>query len=296
VSPPPPPPPPPPARRIGCLRLTFLLTWRSLLQQSRRPLIVVTNIALPVFAAALLAGLNAGQPFFAISAAGIADTCNQRVAMSLLGLSLVAMATSVAVFKDERVVFFREASELPQPWQCLAYFAAKDAAMLPTALAASAAFTFLFHALSAPAGGFGLFYAPFLGTYLTCMGLGFLVSLLFPRGNTVVIGCTVVFVALIFGGTVITLADFESRFVPLNYAPYISYVRYALEALYVGELANFAGAASLFGIDLAAYAKTAFGWRYGTYAENVGILFAYAALAHLAALAAIVFVDRDKRR
>ena len=83
---------------------------------------------------------------------------------------------------------------------------------------------------------------------------------------------------------------------PLNYAPYISYVRYALEALYVGEIANFAGAASLFGIDLGAYAKAAFGWTTNTYAKNVGILFAYAALAHLAALAAIVFVDRDKRR
>jgi len=294
--PPPPPTPTPPTRRIGCLHLTALLTWRSLLQQSRRPLIAVTNIALPVFAAALLAGLNAGQAFFTVSAAGLTDTCNQRAAMSLLGLSLVSMATSVSVFKDERTVFFREASELPQPAHALAYFCGKDLAMLPTSLAATAAFTFLFHALSAPAGGYSQFFAPYLGTYLTCQGLGFLVSLLFPRGNTVVIGCTVVFVALIFGGTVITLNDFQGRFVPLNLAPYVSFIRYALEALYVGELANFSAAAALFGIDLSAYALTALGWTVGTYGKNVGILFGYAAGAHVAALAAIVLVDRDKRR
>jgi HrpA-like RNA helicase len=51
--------------------------------------------------------------------------------LAAIAISLVGMATFLNVFSTERIVYWREASTLPQPAQTVAYFVGKDLAMLP---------------------------------------------------------------------------------------------------------------------------------------------------------------------
>lgn len=46
-------------------------------------------------------------------------------------MGLTGVASFLPVFGSERVVYWREASALPQPRHTIAYFVGKDLAMLP---------------------------------------------------------------------------------------------------------------------------------------------------------------------
>ena len=51
--------------------------------------------------------------------------------MCVIAMGLTGVATFLPVFGSERIVYWREASALPQPLHTLAYFIGKDLAMLP---------------------------------------------------------------------------------------------------------------------------------------------------------------------
>jgi ABC-type multidrug transport system ATPase subunit len=283
---------------IGFLSLTVLLSARSLQRQARRPLIILTNLLLPMLAAAILAGLNIGTPMFSLSSAGhIRDRTIQYDANALLGLSLVSVGASVGVFKDDRAVFFREASELPVLMHSAAVFCSSALAMAPTSLAAVTAFTTIYHALSEPAASFLSYYVPFLGTYLAAAGFSYLVAILLPRSNVVVTACVVIFVNVILGGTFITLNEFKSKPVPMNLAPSVSYIRYALEALFAAELNCFVGSSAVLSVDLALYADSIYGFQLGQVAisRDTGILFGIAGALHLLGLLGLVLAERGKK-
>ena len=64
------------------------------------------------------------------------DQILSRGSMSCIAMGLTAVASSIRVFGNERVVYLREASSLPQPYHSIAYFLAKDLSYLPNALIA----------------------------------------------------------------------------------------------------------------------------------------------------------------
>ena len=215
--------------------------------------------------------------------------------MAVLGLSLVSVTSCVATFR-EQAVYFREASELPQPLQTTAYWAGKSLAALPTALASSALFTFVYHLLATPLGDFATYFAVFLGVYLCCAAYAYLVAILFPNSNAIVIGASIVFASVVLGGSIITLRDLLTRSFPLSTAPYVSYCRYALEAIFVAEIDKYTPAAAVFGFDLDAYASRAYGFKMGSYGVDVGILYALAAILQLCVLLSLHLKGRDKKR
>jgi hypothetical protein len=51
--------------------------------------------------------------------------------MCVIAMGLTGVASFIPVFGTERIVYWREASALPQPRHTVAYFLGKDLAMLP---------------------------------------------------------------------------------------------------------------------------------------------------------------------
>jgi len=83
---------------------------------------------------------------------------------------------------------------------------------------------------------------------------------------------------------------------PLCWLPYISYVRYALEALYVGEVVNYQSIVELQGVDLANNVWDTFGYELDAYPRDVATVFAFGLAFRLITVAAMVLKDRDKKR
>ena len=83
---------------------------------------------------------------------------------------------------------------------------------------------------------------------------------------------------------------------PLCWLPYISYNRYALEALYVGEIVEYQDIVELQGVDLAAQTYDTFGYRLDAYSQDVAIMFAFGVVFRLLAVLVMIVKDRDKKR
>lgn len=142
---------PPPHEPVAFVRLVWLYFWRSLSQQLRHPVVAVINNALVFVAAIFLAVVYYGDPSyvppeplqaFAGCPTQVAQGCqvciqesgdqiSARGIMCVIAMGLTGVATFLPVFGSERIVYWREASALPQPLHTLAYFLGKDLAMMP---------------------------------------------------------------------------------------------------------------------------------------------------------------------
>jgi len=283
---------------VGLLPLTHLFFLRAVRQQLRHADAIRINLALPAFAGALLSALNVGVPVFQLTFPnGISDQIVQRNAMALLGLSLAAVTSNIAIFRADRAVYLREAAELPQPRHTVAYFVGKDVSMLPTVFLGSLVFTFTYYVLGEQQAPFSTYYATFLVTYYVSAAWAYLVAIALPRSNAVVVGASIVFANLLLGGSVITLVDFNSRTPPLNVAPAASYIRYALEALYVGEVQLYVAPFAVCCGSMATYVSNAYGYRLGWagYGRNLVILLGYGLALRVLALAVLLLKDRRKK-
>lgn len=211
---------------------------------------------MPVLSAVFLAAMYMGEPAFAAprpieafigcpSAVGPAcqaclfhaqDTIMNRGVMAVITVGLAAVSTFLPVFGAERVVLRREAAALPQPRHIVAYFAGKDGAHGVQLMLGPFLFTAVYVLLAAPRASFWRYFGVYATVYWCASGVAYLVSVLAPAGVQQLIGVTVVFAAAMFAGGQPTLAAMRLKAIPLRYLPPLSFMRYALEAVYVGEV------------------------------------------------------------
>jgi ABC-type branched-subunit amino acid transport system ATPase component len=312
ANPPPPPRPIPPP----FWRQVRLYASRSLVQQGRNPFAVVLYNGLTIIAAFAFAALfynsdSFGAPVPLGALAGcvpdVAKFCQALTAsngdelpthsfLAAIAISLVGMATFLNVFSTERIVYWREASTLPQPAQTVAYFVGKDLAMLPQMAVGPLLFGLSFFALTTPRAPFGAYYGTFLALYWVASAYGYLVSALVPPALAQLAGVVAVFTTAMFSGGVPTLKAMREKGFPLAWLPWVAFTRYGTEALYVVEAREYAPAVALNGLEMKNLAMDNYGWDLDAFGADIVALVIMGALLRAVALAALVVMNRDKKR
>lgn len=308
-------PAPPPHDPVGFWRLTWLIFMRSVTQQMRHPLSIAINNALPAVTALFLAALywgtvsySAPQPIEAFTGcpAQVASGCQvclaaagdnilNRGVMTVIGLSLTGVATFLTVFLPQRIVYWREASTGSR-WFSLAYFVGNDLAWLFQLLLGPLVFTVAYEALTTPRMSFAHYYVAFLGVYFCASGIGHITAIAAPPSLAQLVGVVATFSFAMFSGGQPTLREMQGKWIPLRWAPSISFLRYALEALYVGEVQEYAAAVQTQGVDLAQLVDSNFGYDINAYSKDIAIVFAYGVALRLVAIAVLHVMHSNKKK
>lgn len=298
------------------LRLIYLFFRRSLTQQWRKPSSFLLANILPLVSALFLAAVYIGQPAFSAPSpiqafdgcpAEIGTTCQtclfssqdtilNRGIMTIIAVGLAAVSTFIPVFGSEKVVYWREASALPQPLHTVSYFVGKDLAQLPQSMLGPFIFTLTYDILAAPRASFWKYYLVFFVVYQCAAAFGYLISVLVPGSAAQLAGVTTIFGFATFAGAQPTLKEMLSRFVPLCYMPSISFMRYALEAIYSIEVETYRNIVALQGLDLDAVVEDTLGFDITTFAQNLTILGTFGLVVRGLALVAMLLKDREKKR
>ena len=168
---------------------------------------------------------------------------------------------------------------------------------------------------------------------MVLIGISFLVSIIAPESLNQLIGVVAVFALTCFAGGMPPLASLDHKVIPLRYFYHVSYLRYALEAFYVGEVrgcpmksivrfqvtpalemiwgtrfftryfcfnvcsqaTEWADRVERSGIDFDEFLETTYGYHLDTYAMNIGICLGWGVGFRLCALLAMMFKDRAKK-
>ena len=105
-----------------------------------------------------------------------------------------------------------------------------------------------------------------------------------------------VFSSALFAGGNPTLLQLYAMAPPLNLLPHISFIRYALEALYVAEVAEWDDVAwKIQGLSLASYVRDTYGYELGVAVERVTLVLLYGAIMRVVSLGLLVVCDKNKK-
>ena len=292
-----------------------LFCLRSLSQQGRNPFAIglyngLTVIAGFVFAVLFYNADSFGSPVPKGALVGCVDEaasfCQKLTAsqgdqlpthsfLAAISISLVGMATYLTVFSAERIVYWREASALPQPLHTVAYFVGKDLAMIPQMLLGPLVFALSFFALTTPRAEFGLYYVAFLALYWVASSYGYIVSALIAPNLAQLAGVVAVFATAMMSGGVPSLKDMRAKGFPLGTLTNVMFPRYGVEALYVIEAQQYAPAVALTGLNMTTLAMDEYGWDLNAYATDIGVLVAMGFILRGVALVALIVMNRDKK-
>ena len=301
---------PPPFTPVSFAMLIWLTFRRSLVQQLRHPARIALDNAMPVLSAVFLAAMYMGEPAFAApqpieafascpATIGPAcqaclfhsqDTILNRGVMAIITIGLAAVSSYLPVFGAERVVLRREAAALPQPRHVIAYALGKDFAYWPQHMLGPFLFTAVYVMLAAPRASFWRYYGVYATVYWCASGVAYLVSVMAPAGVQQLIGVTIIFGMAMFAGGQPTLAAMRLKAIPLRYLPMFSFMRYALEALYVGEVILYDTIVTLQGLDLPSVVAESLGFNVHAYFGNVILLVVYGILMRGLAIAVMVAI------
>jgi hypothetical protein len=294
-----------------------LFCRRSLVQQVRAPFNIALYNGLTIIAAGIFAWLYYGKdpyvpPFpvraFAGCAPVVASACQLsqsyngdgllvRSFLATIAISLVGMATFLQVFSQERVVYWREASTLQQPWHTIAYFIGKDAAMLPQMLLGPFVFGLSFFALAAPRADFGLYYIIFLGLYFASSAYGYVISAVVPPSLAFLAGVVAIFTTAMVSGAVPSLKDMRTKMFPLYWLPDVAFERYGVEALYLYEVDTYKDIINLQGLKLEKLISSNYDYdQPEAVPRKIAIIFLFGFVLRLVALALLLVVNADKKK
>lgn len=197
----------------GFFSLTWLYLKRALMQQARSKKAIATDLVMCFVAAGALALVYKGSPMYkppyskhnldgcpgdtaSLCQACLSASVDQilaRASMTCIAVGLTGVSSMVRIFGRERVVYFREASGLPQPRHTLAYFLGKDISMLPQMFIAPFLYTIVYYSSTTPSAPFSVYYAVILALYYTSSAFAFLVSVIAAPSGAQLIGVVIVF-------------------------------------------------------------------------------------------------------
>lgn len=225
----------------------------------------------------------------------IADQILNRASMVCIALGLVGVASMIRIFGAERVMYFREASGLPQPRHTFGYFLGKDLSMIPEMVLAPFFFNLIYNTLNTPRAAFSTYYWIMLGMYFTSVGYAHLVAVVAPSALAQLLGVVAVFGNAMVAGGAPPLKQMEDKFFPLNVLPSVSYIRYALEAMYVGEVVEYKELVTLQGINLESHLEDTFGYDIGAYGRDVACIFLIGVVVRVMAVVIMWLKDKNKK-
>ena len=183
----------------------------------------------------LVLGLFIGWLFFRLG--DTQSTINERTSLIYMSITIIAayeMLAALTVFLSQREILYRERDSGFYPTS--AYWLAKQLSLLPFQLFYPAVFIFLIYWLSGLQTvwyKFGIFFGiiEFVGLY--CSSFGLVIGAFFPPSIAITLGPFTTVLALISSGF---LVNFENIVIPIRYVTYLSFTRWAYEALLQNEM------------------------------------------------------------
>ncbi|KAL0480512.1 ABCG28 [Acrasis kona] len=166
----------------------------------------------------------------------LSDPIGGQNGSSMLALVLVATMASLRVFGKEKAVFIREGES---GLNVFSYFWAKDIAALPGIIVSPLIFMSLFYTVVQPHATFIEYYGYFFLVYWASYGLGYCISILYKPHIAQLAAVVHIFILNIISGAVMPWPAIQNLFVPLCYAPYISFLFYSYYVLYVIEIQSY---------------------------------------------------------
>mmetsp|Transcript_64104 Transcript_64104/g.139514 ORF Transcript_64104/g.139514 Transcript_64104/m.139514 type:complete len:163 (+) Transcript_64104:1-489(+) len=162
---------------------------------------------------------------------------------------------------------------------------------MPVLFASPTLFLWFYYQLLTPLAHSYLNYAIFFGVYWTAAGFGYLISVIVPPSQAQLAGVLSVLSNMMFSGA-------NPRFHQLKellgglllYPTYLSFIRWAQEAFYVGEVRQYA---DIFDVEG--------GLSYYSYSLDdlplcLGMLFLIGFVVRFLALLALIIFHRDKKQ
>jgi hypothetical protein len=157
-----------------------------------------------------------------------------------------------------------------------------------------AVFNLAYYFIVSPRADFWMYYAVFCGVYWCASAFAYLTSILASPALAQLLGVTLVFANAMFAGAGPTYQEMKDLGPPLGYLPEISYMRYGLEAIYVGEVTQFQADVSGAGLSLDTMVQ-ALGFDMTSFNLNIGVLFVFGLVLRLLSCLAMCVCDRDKK-
>ncbi|KAL6078973.1 ABC drug exporter AtrF [Balamuthia mandrillaris] len=166
-----------------------------------------------------------------------ADTISSQSMLTCLAIGLTAVATSLGVFGNERLVFWRESSSGMSE---TAYFIGKNLAGFFSITLPPLLYMAIFYWLTTPDVPFEKWYGVLVCVQFVCVGMAYLISILIKPERSLIVGVVVVFVCIIISGYNPRLSTIKNDYgVAGEIVSGLSFARWGMEALYLCEVTEF---------------------------------------------------------
>ena len=215
------------------------------------------------------------------------DTYVTQWMLTSLALGLTAIASALGTFGNEKLVFWRESSVGTSD---TAYFLGKDIANILSVIIPPGLYTLIYYPITQPVLPLLQMYWILLAVQYVCIGVSYFISVIMKGSTSLVIGVVYIFVSIILSGFHPNMNDLHKNLGEVGLiATWWSYARWAMEALYVGEVNQYKGIYEIqSGLSL---------WRYNgnSYWRNLIILVVMGVIARLLSWIGLKSVDSQKR-
>eukprot|EP01119_Soliformovum_irregulare_P018968 TRINITY_DN5922_c0_g1_i1.p1 TRINITY_DN5922_c0_g1~~TRINITY_DN5922_c0_g1_i1.p1 ORF type:complete len:966 (-),score=184.84 TRINITY_DN5922_c0_g1_i1:909-3488(-) len=169
------------------------------------------------------------------------DPIAPQASLSILAVSLCAVASSLRVFGSEKANFKRESASGASTE---AYYFGKTLGHLPVIFVAPFLFLLPFYSMAPVVGSFGIHYIIIVMCYFSSAGIAYVVSIVIKPTSSQLVAILVILSSMTFSGANPTLTQLkENALIPkvsdtslLFYPSYVSFIRWTQELYYLVEI------------------------------------------------------------
>jgi ABC-type multidrug transport system ATPase subunit len=163
----------------------------------------------------------------------IDDPIISEASLTCMAIGMTGITAALRVFGNEQIVYWREASA---GMSTTSYFVAKNIVHAIFIIISPMLYLAPFLTFVSARASILSYYRVLVVVQFTTTGLGYLVTMVTPSGLAQLAGVVVVLVMAMFGGAQPTLVQINEMFPLLRIVPYMSYIRWGQEALYIQEI------------------------------------------------------------
>jgi len=230
----------------------YMCLKRALIQQMRSIPQLLTDLFLVMLGALIIANSFKDRYFVGPVAKQLSDMCPSQirflcevplsdpirpiVTMILLAIGLVGAMSGLRTFGKEQIIFKKESES---GLNTFAYFIAKDISSLPSVILAPIVFSTVLCTLQQPRAPFYEYWYSLTLIYWVAFGLGYIVSLTFNSQIAQLAAVVIVIMHNTMNGISPTYPEVKKMAFPLNVSPFVNFLFYAQQILYIHELKEY---------------------------------------------------------
>ncbi|KAL9646021.1 hypothetical protein ABK040_012080 [Willaertia magna] len=186
------------------------------------------------------------------------DPIISMASIMAMSLGLCGVTASLSTFGTEHTVFIREARS---GLSYIAYFLSKNIVQLPQICIAPLIYLSVFYMINTLRANFFEIYYVLILLHFVNYGVGYFLSILIPGPLSQLASVVFVLVQSLLAGSRPTLKQMKDMPFPMPYIPWISYIRYGQEALYILEVKEYSKVFNIeTGMDILGYNLDDYWW------------------------------------